>query len=271
MPIPEYQPPPTFEKNTVLSAKDGKKVMFPMINMLDEVVLKKIKKSESENMMFFSEKVLEQISQHFPIVYRKEEKCDEKGDNTLIMMEKFDGEYSDIYDSSSIDELMSFLLQIMMALYTIDSYGKYHGDLNPGNVLFKKIDDSDEADCDHKGYLKYIIDGETYYLKHYNKLWVVIDFEYSGEKGEVLETSGKGFNPEFFKKLFSKHYDDIKEPIKGSWLYDMYVLSHFIEAHNIAERVFYMIQDGCSLNPVEAIPLIIKNDMSNIFIRESNQ
>jgi len=260
--IPEFEEPPEVEEGVVLSYRLGQQIRFPKVNILDDVVLKKTnKKSEFDNQKFFSDKVLEQVSHHFPLVYSSYE---EKDDNILMMMEKFDGDCDE--DIDDIDEFLSFLLQIIMALYTIDSYGKFHGDLNPGNVFYKKIDEAEE-DPTHKGYLKYVIEGQTYYIKHYNKLWVVADFEYTGEKGEVLENSGKGFDTAFFKRLFREHFDNIKEPVKGSWLYDMYVITHFSKAYKMAERVFNLMNDGCALNPIEAIPLIIKNEIEHIFIR----
>lgn len=249
-PIPEFK------------EQDQNKILFPNINVLEDVVLKKIKNDdEYKYQTFFSDKVLEQVSPHFPLVYNNTD--------DLMMMEKFDGDFCDIETKfESIDEYMSFFLQIIMALHVIDSYGKFHGDLNPGNTLFKMIDDEDDHNNhnDHKGYLKYLIDGETYYIKHYNRLWVVSDFEYAGEKGEVLETSGKGFDEEFFKKLFR---DEYTKNIKGSWLYDMYTITHFAQFHKITDRVFQLMKEGkeYSLNPIEAIPLLIKNDIRHIFIK----
>lgn len=249
-PLPEFEAAP-------------EDIRFPLINILDDVVLKKTKKGEFENHNFFSDKVLEQVCQHFPLIYRH----DEKGDDILMMMEKFDGDFEDFSElDCDIDEFISFFLQIIMTLYMIDSCGKFHGDLNPGNAFFKKIEEADEVDSDRKGYLKYVIGGETYYIKHYNRLWVVADFEYTGEKGEVL-LEASGFDTTFFKRLFREHYDNIKEPVKGSWLYDMYVITNFSKAYKMADRVFNLMNDGCALNPIEAIPLIIKNDIEHIFIR----
>lgn len=265
-----------FRSTPVPEFKNIQNIMFPMINVLDNVVLKKIKNDdEYKYQTFFSEKVLQGISPHFPLVYNKDD------NNNVMMMEKFDGDFCSVErEFQTIDEYMSFFLQIIMALYTIDSCGKFHGDLNPGNTLFKKINDEDEEYKEYKGYLKYVIDGETYYIKHYNRLWVVSDFEYTGDKGEVLETSGKGFEPSFFKKLFREHYESIDsidtidsingiKKIKGSWLYDLYTITRFTEFHKIADRVFHlMMQDkDKEMNPIEAIPLLIKNDIRHIFIR----
>ncbi len=241
--------------------QDPNKILFPNINVLDDVVLKKTEKNELAYQTFFSNKVLEQVSPHFPLLYN----------NTpyVMMMEKFDGDFCEEENKfESVDEYMSFFLQIIMALYTIDSYGKFHGDLNPGNTLFKRIKDEDD---EKGGYLKYVIEGETYYIKHYNRLWAVSDFEYTGEKGEVLETSGKkGFDKDFFNKLFREHINDINtNEIKGSWLYDMYTITRFTEFHKITDRVFQLMKEGkeYSLNPIKASPLLIKNDISHIFIR----
>jgi hypothetical protein len=249
-PLPEFR---EYSKNT-------KEEDFPCINILENIVLKKTKSNdEYENLKFFSDKVLDGVSEHFPLVYNHEN----KDGYDFIVMEKFDGDYKD-FEPEDIDEVSSFYLQILMTLYTIDSYGKFHGDLNPGNVLYKKIGDDESDD----GYLNYEIGGETYRVKHCNRLWVVSDFECMDKKGVALE-SKKDFDADFLKWVFREHYDKIKEPIKGSWLYDMYALATFTNAHKMAGRVFDLIQEGCVLNPVEAVPLIIKNDIEHLFIKES--
>lgn len=237
-------------------------LLFPCINILDDIVLKKInQKEEFENYKFFSNKVLQQETEHFPLVYFYD------ADKSIFSMEKFEGDFTKLnINEMETDDIMSFLLQILMALYKIDSYDKFHGDLNPGNVFYKKIEDDYSY---HKGYLKYVIGEKTYFIKHFNKLWVVSDFEYMGKKGEILETSGKGFNTNFFKKIFCELYDKIKEPIKGRWLYDMYVLTYFIGAYTMSERIFNLYNEGCTLNPIDAIHFIIKNEISHIFICEN--
>jgi hypothetical protein len=146
-------------------------------------------------------------------------------------------------------------------------YKEYH-EIFRDIIDFIRVNEEDDY-SDHKGYLKYVIGEKTYYIKHFNKLWVVSDFEYMGKKGEILETSGKGFNTNFFKKIFCELYDKIKEPIKGCWLYDLYVLTYFIGAYTMSERVFNLYNEGCTLNPIDAIHFIIKNEISHIFICEN--
>lgn len=273
-PIPEF----TIKEGDYKSEND-KKVNFPCVNILDDIVLKKAKENEYENQKFFSDKVLDRVCENFPLIYgketfleksesedNKEEYSREKHSKVVISMEKFDGDFDEIESEQDIDDYISMLLQIFMTLYTIDSYGKYHGDLNPGNLLYKNI--TDELGSEHPGYLKYIIGGETYYVKHLNKLWVIADFEFMGEKGEVLLDSKKGFTEKFFKRLFYDFYDKIKEPVKGSWIYDIYTFTRFSGALKMSERVFNMMQDSCTMNPVEAIPHIIKNDFDHLLLKK---
>lgn len=274
--IPEFEEAPEVENGKVLSYRLAQKIRFPMVNILDDVVLKKTnKKSEFDNQKFFSDKVLEQVSQHFPLVYSYED----KNDNILMMMEKFEGNYDEIDKSKEdIDEYISLLLQILMTLYIIDSYGKYHGDLNPGNLLYKKISREDEAGSDHPGYLKYMIDGEEYYVKHFNKLWVIADFEFMGNKGDVL-LSDNGFTDKFFKRLFSDLYEKIEDSslwdienskplIKGSWMYDIYTFTRFTGALKMSERIFYMMRDNINIDsPVKAVSHIIKNNFDHLLLR----
>jgi serine/threonine protein kinase len=246
----------SIKDNSIPKFKEFENELFPCINVLDNIVLKKAKRNEYENYKFFSDKVLENVCENFSLIYN----CENKDEDYFFAMEKFDGDFLSFEKNlteGSFDELISCYLQILMALYTIDYYGKFHGDLNPGNILFKKVENTESE------YIKYEIGDKKYYVKHFNRLWVVSDFEYMGEKGAELN-----FDSMFFKKLFGDLYYKIDEsikPIKGNWLYDMYVLAHFTGAHKMADRIFDMFCSNCSLNPVQSIPLIIKNDISELF------
>jgi hypothetical protein len=262
------------------------------INILDDIVLKKVEESEYENQKFFSDIVLNGGCPNFPIVYGRghtfsddedkedyKEECKPLYARVIMAMEKFEGNYDEIDKSKEdIDEYISLLLQILMTLYIIDSYGKYHGDLNPGNLLYKKITREDEAGSDHPGYLKYMIDGEEYYVKHFNKLWVIADFEFMGNKGDVL-LSDNGFTDKFFKRLFSDLYEKIEDSslwdienskplIKGSWMYDIYTFTRFTGALKMSERIFYMMRDNTNIDsPVKAVSHIIKNNFDHLLLR----
>jgi hypothetical protein len=65
------------------------------------------------------------------------------------------------------------------------------------------------------------------------------------------------------------NYEESKPMIKGSWLYDMYVFTHFTGALKMSDRIFYMMRDNCNMNPVEAIPHIIKNEFDHILVRNT--
>ena len=258
----------SFEEKAIPEFKLDANSFFPYVNVLDDVVLKAVSEKEYEYMKFFSDKVLGGELHNFPIVYGRGEPFeDETGIKVIVEMEKFDADYTNIDQSEqSTGETLSMYIQIFMALYSIDSFGKYHGDLNPGNVLYKTITPEEELDSEHPGYLKYIIDGETYYVKHFNTLWVIADFELMGDKGEVLPADV--FTEQFFQRVFGELYDKIDKPVRGGWLYDMFVFTKFIESSKANERIFGLMQVKSGLNPFEAIPHIIKNDLSRILVKE---
>jgi hypothetical protein len=237
------------------------------VNVLEDVVVKKSSEREFMYQKFFSDLVLEGVSPHFPLVYghRYEE------DKVLFSMEKFDEDfdYLNYTKKNTIEMVVSAFLQALMILHVIDSYGKFHGDLNPGNVMMKKIDTDEEVGGGLPGHIKYTINGETMYIKHYGRLWVVIDFEFTGDKGVELAAYDSSFKEDFFIRLFDKErFDNLKRPVRGSWLYDIFVLTKFMEADKMTERVYDLIQDDYPFGPVDAIPLIIKNDYSEILVRE---
>ncbi len=248
--------------------KENPESPFPLVNIFDNFVIKKVSKDEYKNLKFFSDISYEEKKNkrhsHFPLIYKS--KRQDSSDHILIMMEKFEGDYLSIEKNfEDIDELLSLFLQLLMAVYTIDSYGKFHGDLNPGNILYKKIENSESE------YLKYDIKGETYYIKHFNRLWIVLDFEYLNDKGRELSSYNENFDSKFFKRLFGmEQYNKIIKPVCGSWLYDMYVITKFTGAYKMADRIFDMMQEDFNLNPIEAIPHIIKNDISHLLLRDLN-
>lgn len=251
-----------FKNEPLPEFKNDSESDFPLVNILEHIVLKKPSdKKELEYQTFFSEKVLKGETQHFPLVYRSEE--------DVFSMEKFDGNFleSTNYcyskDKSNIisseEELISGYVQVMMALQFVDSYGKFHGDLNHCNVLFKKIDDGSE-------YINYVINGETYRVKHFNRLWVLADFEMSGEKGVDLSIHNSVYDKKFFNRMFGSDHN--LKSIKGSWLYDMYIFTRSTGAAGMMGRLFELIKDDSKLSPIEAMTIVIKNDLTNILLRE---
>jgi serine/threonine protein kinase len=243
-------------KDDPIDKFEENKGKFPCVNILDNVVLKKSKKNEYLYQDFFSDKVINGFCDNFPIVYNKEFI---ENDQVIFSMEKFDGVFNSLLIKEE-EEVLSFFLQIIMGLHIINSYDKFHGDLNPGNILFKKIENKKD-----KEYLKYKINGETYYVKHCNRLWVLADFEYMGDKGIELSKHNNAYDDNFFKKIFGKENYKNMKPIKGTWLYDMYVLAQFTGAINLSKTIYNMIQEDCCITPIEAIPMIIKKDITKIF------
>jgi hypothetical protein len=241
---------------------------FPDVNILEDIVLKVVNEKEYEYTKFFSDRVLNGELLNFPIIYGQGEPfVDSEGvTKVVVALEKFDADYTSMMDEDTpIEEFISMVLQILMGLYAIDSFGKYHGDLNPGNILYKTITPEDEFDSENPGYLKYMVDGETYYIKHFNKLWVILDFQLTGDKGEVLPAV---FDEIYLRRVFSEFYDLIEKPVRGTWLYDMFALTRFIGVTRMNERVFHLMQDKSTLNPFEAIPHLIKYDYSELLVHE---
>lgn len=257
----------SFSSRVFPDFKDDKESFFPAVNILEDVVLKTVGEKEYETTKFFSDQVLSGALLNFPMVYFGKPGKDGK-DKVVMAMEKFDADLTSVMDTDEpLEEYISMIVQVILALYTLDSLGKYHGDLNPGNVVYKTITTADEIDSEHPGYLQYTINGETYCVKHYNKLWALLDFEYTGDKGEVLPE--EVFNKNYLKRVFGEEYDQVEKPVRGSWLYDMLTFTRFISANRVNERVFGLMQaEKSSLNPFEAIPHLIKNDvLSQVLVK----
>lgn len=248
--------------------KADEESFFPAVNILEDAVLKTVSEKEYELTKAFSDQVLSGTLLNFPMVYGKPAK--DGKDKVVMAMEKFDEDLTSVLDkdSLSLDEYISMIVQVILGLYTLDSLGKYHGDLNPGNVMYKTITPADEVDSEHPGYLQYTINGERRCVKHYNKLWVLLDFEYTGDKGEVLP---EVFDENFLKRVFGEeYYDQVEKPVRGSWLYDMLAFTRFISASRVNERVFGLMRDETksALNPFEAIPHLIKSDvLSQVLVK----
>ncbi len=68
----------------------------------------------------------------------------------------------------STDEWDSFMFQILYAVFIMQNKLKmYHADLKPKNILYKNI---------KKGYFKYILNDEVYYVPTYGNLFIISDF-----------------------------------------------------------------------------------------------
>ncbi len=77
----------------------------------------------------------------------------------------------------NVDLYLSIVSQVLMGLFLVDEKDLAHGDLHCGNVLYSYIDSSKEV-VDENKYFKYIVDAQTtIYIKHFNTLFVLWDFE----------------------------------------------------------------------------------------------
>jgi serine/threonine protein kinase len=258
----------TFSSRVFPEFKTDEESFFPAVNILEDAVLKTVSEKEYELTKLFSDQVLNGTLLNFPMVYSVG-MGKPNGTKVVMAMEKFDEDLTSVMerDTLPLEEYISMIIQVILALYTLDALGKYHGDLNPGNVMYKTITTEDEVDSEHPGYLQYTINGETICVKHFNKLWVLLDFEYTGDKGEVLPE--KVFNEDYLKRVFGElYYDQVEKPVRGSWLYDMLALTRFISASLVNERVFGLMRGNSPLNPFEAIPHLIKSDvLSEVLVK----
>lgn len=252
----------SFSSRVFPEFKADEESFFPAVNILEDAVLKTVSEKEYELTKAFSDQVLNGTLLNFPMVYSSSP----NGTKVVMAMEKFDEDLGSVVDTLSLEEYISMLVQVMLGLYTLDALGKYHGDLNPGNVMYKTITPADEKDSEHPGYLQYTINGETICVKHFNKLWVLLDFEYTEDKGEVLPSV---FSEDYLKRVFGEeYYDKVQKPVRGSWLYDMMALTRFLSASQVNERVFGLMKGNSPPNPFEAIPHLIKSDvLSEVLVK----
>ena len=219
---------------------------FPNVSVLEDVVLKKASDKEYEIAKLFSDLRLP----NFPQVYRRE--------GEIFAMEKLEGSYQDLTDNGEeelpLDEFLSFFLQVFMALQTIDAHGKFHGDLHSRNILYKTLVNPESE------YLTYEFDGVTYRVKHFNRVWVITDFEYVADKWSVLD-----YPERHFRCMFQARYKG--QPIEGSWMYDLYTITKSTIGSTCkwAERLFEMMEEKSSDRPIDAISRVIKNDLSHIY------
>ena len=72
-------------------------------------------------------------------------------------------------NNPSLGELYSALFQIMAGLHAIHKYAQlYHRDVKATNILFYNVDPG--------GYWEYVIDGISYYVPNYGKIFILNDF-----------------------------------------------------------------------------------------------
>ncbi|ARF08862.1 serine/threonine protein kinase [Catovirus CTV1] len=81
-------------------------------------------------------------------------------------------------DEHSVEEWNSFLFQILYGIYVFQKKLKsFHADLKPKNILFKRI---------QKGFFKYIIENNEYYVPTCGYLFIISDF---GKSQSILKNN----------------------------------------------------------------------------------
>jgi hypothetical protein len=144
----------------------------------------------------FTEIVLENKNPHFPLVSVSQEcelckACDGmklKGLRKclLVFSELADGSASKYFpigmSGNKRDEILSMMLQVIMACLTLKKENIVHGDFNFGNILYH----SEEEEVINKGkYLHYLYNGYHIYVRHLGKLWVLWDFGSMTKEGDL--------------------------------------------------------------------------------------
>ncbi len=228
----------------------------------DNYVIKFATQNEVDNTVSFSDDVFTEQTHNFPLVYMTGKTPE---DQPYMVFEKFDGDAEHFFRDENFtrDESSSFLLQVILGVYSLYTHGKSHGDLNPGNIFYKNYQPQNGDE-----FLEYnvIINGEpkTIQIKHYNRLWVIGDLEYVSEHDTPLSDE---YTPSFFKKWFAQEeYVKLLNPetnsVYATWIYDLAIFMSMIDLYHITKRI---VDIDPKLNPVEAISQIIKNEIEHIY------
>ena len=107
-------------------------------------------------------------SQSHDIGFDEKSICDVDGDRVNIVMERIKGKtfYSSIKSGLSLDQILNYYLQVLLALNTTKSIDFSHNDLHTNNVMLRPIKNST---------LKYRINKRDIYLKT-NVVATIIDY-----------------------------------------------------------------------------------------------
>jgi hypothetical protein len=133
----------------------------------------------------------------------------------LIFSELFEGDLvsyalsiRSLKTSEKIPLFCSMIFQVMLALYSLYSYGLSHNDLHTQNVLYY----TNRSDKKNKKYLKYKVknEKESYYLEVYDHIFVLWDFGKVSKIGDRSPYSEKHLAERdfpIFKPLSSIYWD----------------------------------------------------------------
>ena len=173
---------------------------------IPDITVKAMDSSKKDNVdeVFYYKKLrnytIKKITPHFPLVWESifcKDKCtfltENPGDKIkkwsenycyLLFSELFNGDLRNYAESiknqSEIvktKKTISLLVQVMMGLYTLEKNNLAHGDLHTQNVLYYNIKNKDKDKDKNKKYIKYTLQGETYYVPHFSNIFVLWDFK----------------------------------------------------------------------------------------------
>jgi len=111
--------------------------------------------------------VINKVTQNVPMIYNTLD-CNNK---IIMYCELATNDFSKwYYDVHTDEEWLSFLFQLWSGVYVLQKHlNLVHNDLRYGNVLFHKINKTDE-------YWKYTIDDDDYYIPNCGYVFVIWDF-----------------------------------------------------------------------------------------------
>jgi hypothetical protein len=130
-----------------------------------------------------------------------------KGSCLLSFQEMFDGNVKhkvlEWTRNGNDDLLMSLIVQVMMACMTLYHHKIIHGDLHLGNIFYKVMSDEEEG----KYYFEYNYEGNTYFIKHHNILFVLGDYGHMTRDTSFNSLQSLTFDLSgFFEKLRENTY-----------------------------------------------------------------
>ena len=240
----------------------------------DEIMVKVMDNNTLRNKweVYYSKRltntVLRNRSPHFPMVWLDDncgEKCDfidisilpEEDRETwknikekscyLMFLEKFNSSLDRLIVLTK-ERLVSFVMQMMMALSVLQAENLVHNDCHPGNVLIKHLSDYE----DMTPYIGYQMGTETLYVKHENMLFALSDFGMMSELKDD-EDNTPNYLPSFLTHLGITH-EEIQSLRKSVHL-DMAVLlkSFMMNLPRKSEEVSTQLDRMCRFFVTEAL------------------
>ena len=178
------------------------------------------------------------------------------------------------YGSGTItsEEMENAVAQIIMSIATLHDIGIRHNDTHYGNFLYHEIQAG--------GYIKYNIQGQSYYVRNLGYLWVIWDFGISTQLNgkydyfrdyEMLSLHLRKKN----KKIFNMHFDvndENKRTLRryhGNLEFDRKMPQSVIKLETLLYEFSKVTEkDGTILDPAKSFE--DENALSNAILKDPN-